>query len=77
MSYVITLANEANRPAGDHLESDQQIQAAGNGPARTIEKKEGSSTFDEILSKMNDEQRRSSSCPRSSNYPLRNLARWR
>jgi RNA polymerase sigma-70 factor, ECF subfamily len=47
----------ANRPAGDHLESDQQIQAADDGPAEAIEKKRAALLLDEILSKMNDEQR--------------------
>ena len=51
------LRKRANRPAGDHLESDAQIQAADESPAEAIEKKRAALLLDEILSKMNDEQR--------------------
>jgi RNA polymerase sigma-70 factor (ECF subfamily) len=51
------LRKRANRPAGDHLESDTQIQLVGDSPAEAVEKKRAALLLDEILSKMNDAQR--------------------
>src|SRR5262245_24079576 len=51
------LRKRANRPAGDHLESEPQIPGAEESPAEAVEKKRAALLLDEILSKMNDAQR--------------------
>jgi RNA polymerase sigma-70 factor (ECF subfamily) len=51
------LRKRGNRPAGDRLEDEEQIQGAEDGPAEAVEKKRAALLLDEILSKMNDDQR--------------------